>query len=360
MRIAQVTCVYPPYRGGIGKIAQEYTTRLTALGHTVEVFQPTRRFGNAGLLASVNALRAFDVVHLHYPFYGAAEPIALASLRRGFPPIVLTFHMDATAEGLKGRLFDLHRKCLQPMILSRAKKILVSSRDYAEHASLAKLGSSEKTVEIPFGVDTKRFYPRVGDHVGSPLRAQMNIPHDVPVLLFVGGLDRAHIFKGLPVLLDALPALSKPWHLVVVGSGELKASFEATAEMLGCRHNVHFAGAVGDEELPEYYRLADIHVFPSTSRAEAFGIVALEAAASGIPTIASDLPGVRTVVANERTGLLAPPGNPTELAKAIDDLLLHRERREAFGNQARARAEKEYAWDVLMDRLVRVYEEVKI
>ncbi|MEK9131176.1 MAG: hypothetical protein AAB429_03635, partial [Patescibacteria group bacterium] len=123
MRIAQVTPVYPPYRGGIGQIAKEYGDRLTALGHTVEVFTPWLKIGNAGFLSwsQLRRLRSFDIIHLHYPFYGAAEQFVITL---GLSPLILTYHMDATADGFKGKVFDLHRRLIQPLILRRAKKIL--------------------------------------------------------------------------------------------------------------------------------------------------------------------------------------------------------------------------------------------
>ena len=122
-------------------------------------------------------------------------------------------------------------------------------------------------------------------------------------------------------------------------------------------HQIHFVGSVAPEDLPVYYRLAAIHVFPSTSGAEAFGLVALEAAASGIPTIASNLPGVRTVVKDEQTGLVASPGDATELVKAIERLLNDAPLREKLGSAARKRVVEEYSWDGLIERLLRVYED---
>ncbi len=116
MRIAQVTPVYPPYRGGMGRVAFEYTERLRSRGHDVHVFTPrhgepddiTQRdadyvhriqarlsVGNAGLLPSLPTdLVGFDIVHLHYPFYGGAEPVtrARASDRdQGHRPDVTTW-----------------------------------------------------------------------------------------------------------------------------------------------------------------------------------------------------------------------------------------------------------------------------
>src|SRR3989338_2915406 len=156
MKIAQVVSTYPPYRGGMGKVAHEYTERLRARGHHVHVFTPAYRFsrydvpyvhrvpspvsiGNAGFTPSLfQRLRGFYVVHLHYPFFGGAEPIIVRRALRDDQKLVLTYHMDSVADGAKGWMFRAHEKLLLPWILSRADKIFVSSRDYASSSALAR------------------------------------------------------------------------------------------------------------------------------------------------------------------------------------------------------------------------------
>jgi glycosyltransferase involved in cell wall biosynthesis len=104
--------------------------------------------------------------------------------------------------------------------------------------------------------------------------------------------------------------------------------------------------------------MADVHVLPSINRAEAFGLVALEAAGSGIPSIASNLPGVRTVVRDKETGLLVQPGDAWDLCRALQTLFRDAGFRLRLGEAARARAVSLYNWEKLVDRLEKVYEEV--
>jgi rhamnosyl/mannosyltransferase len=118
---------------------------------------------------------------------------------------------------------------------------------------------------------------------------------------------------------------------------------------------VHFAGNVSDEDLPRYYRLADVHVLPSTGRTEAFGLVVLEAAASGVPTIASALPGVRTVVRDGETGIHVVPADAGSLRGALTTLFDRPDLRRRLGRAARARAVADFAWDPLIDRLENTY-----
>ncbi len=373
VKIAQVVSTYPPYRGGMGSIAYEYTERLRARGHHVHVFTPRYRrvaddpayvhripspmhFGNAGVMPSLAyRLKGFDLVHLHYPFFGGAEPVIVRKYIRPNQPLIMTYHHDVVGKGLKQVIFDAHRRALFPWIVERVDRILVSSDEYARSSALWDIEEARrKTRVLPFGVDTERFHPGRDD----ALRERLGIPLDVPTFLFIGGLDQAHYFKGLAVLLEALRELADlPWQGIVIGDGDLRASFEATAAAQGCKHRLHFLGNVSDADKPNYYRAVDVHVFPSVDRTEAFGLVALEAAATGIPTIASDLPGVRGVVLHEQTGLLAAPGDTRELGSVLRRIFTEPRTRTRLGAAARCRAEQDFAWDRLMDRLEEVYRE---
>ncbi|MBI5794310.1 glycosyltransferase family 4 protein [Candidatus Uhrbacteria bacterium] len=373
IKIAHVVCTYPPYRGGMGNSAHEYVERLRARGYNVHVFTIQDKevtddpryihripgiiqIGNAGVLPSLfYRLAGFDLVHLHYPFFGGAEPVIVRKAMTQRQGLVMTYHMDNIGEGVKGALFSAHRRLLFPWLVNRVDRILVSSMDYARHCALTELDVMDRIEEHPFGVDLDRFHP--GQEV--ELRAAHRIPMGVPVLLFVGGLDAAHVFKGLPVLLDALASLAgRDWHLVVVGDGALKETYREKARVAGLGDRVTFALNASVEDLPRSYRMADIHLFPSTTRAESFGLVALEAAASGIPSIASDLPGVRTVVRDGDTGLLVPPGDVVALKDAIMTLLEQPDLSKRLGLSARVNAESVYRWDPLIDRLEATYDSV--
>ncbi|MBU0646231.1 glycosyltransferase [Patescibacteria group bacterium] len=374
MKIAHVVSTYPPYQGGMGNVAREYVERLRVRGHRVHVFTPRYRnvpddpkyvhripspvhFGNAGLVPSLYwRLKGFDIVHLHYPFFGGAEPVVVRKAIRPDQGLVMTYHMDAVAQGLKGALFEAHRRVLFPWLINRADRILVSTKEYAATSALAEHAEAMNRLEIhPFGIDLEKFHP--GDE--PELKSVQNLDQGQPVLIFVGGLDPAHHFKGLSVLIEALAGLKQyPWTILIIGQGSLKETYEAQVTALGLADRFRFLGSVSDEELPKYFRAADIHCFPSTARAEAFGLVALEAAASGLPSIASDLPGVSSVVLDGQTGLLVPPNNVAELKKAILLLLEQVDLRERLGQAARARAQADFAWEPLISKLEQTYRSV--
>ncbi len=374
LTIAQVVCTYPPYHGGMGRVAFEYTERLRARGHNVHVFTSRAEevtddpkyvhripsllhIGNAGVMPSLyHRLKGFDLVHLHYPFFGGAEPTIIRKALRDDQGLVMTYHMDATAGGIRGAIFEMHRRMLLPWLVGRVDRILASTKDYIETSAIAQLSGALDRVEIhPFGIDLDRFHP--GDE--SELKAQLKIPSQVPVLLFVGGLDKAHHFKGVGVLLEALKGLvDQPWHTLIIGNGDLRPLYTQMCRDWNLTDRVTFLGSINDQELPRYYRLADVHVFPSTRRAEAYGIVALEAAASGTPTIASKLPGVRTVVLDGVTGLLVEPEDVSDLKRSLSLLLEKPELRERFGASARQHAEYEFAWEPLITKLEETYQSV--
>src|SRR5262249_22381799 len=156
------------------------------------------------------------------------------------------------------------------------------SLDYARSGLCAPFVDG-RTLELPPTVDTTRFFPAV-----APAEK---------IILQVGGLDRAHYFKGVRVLIDAMARLRDvPCHAVVVADGHMRAEYEAAARAAGVADRVTFAGRVDDADLPALEQQASAFAFPSTDKSEAFGIAALEAMASGVPVVASALPGVRTIV----------------------------------------------------------------
>lgn len=359
MKVIHLSCVAPPETGGIGRVAAQEVAGLVARGIHARLISPTThptfwRVGNAAALnvhPIMRDLRDADIVHLHYPFYGTAGRIAQLHRQGRIRRLVITLHMDATANGWKGLVFDAHRRLFQDKILRSADALLVSSLDYARHSSFAQ--AADRCIELPFGVDEKIFDAGSKSGTGSSHVLDSRFQ-----LLFVGGMDLAHAFKGVDVLLRAMVTLSRDARLTLVGDGDLRPSYEKLSRDLGIADRVTFLGRVSDEDLPGIYRSADVFVFPSTSGAEAFGLAALEAQSCGVPVVASDLPGVRTVVANGETGFLVPPRDADALAQRLAYLLGNPEIRESIGKRARERVLGKFTWTKHLDGLVEVYQGV--
>lgn len=363
MRVAHLVCLAPPEIGGMGRVASEEVIHLNEKGIEARLFAPCPhealspapshveqvtpywRIGNAAMLPSgpILAWRP-DILHVHYPFYGTAEAWLW---RTSKIPIVVTFHMDATPAGWKGRLVTLQARFFQVPLLRRADTILVSSRDYVAHSRAKSLieNPSVTITELPLAIDTEKFRPAQKEP-SSSIR-----------FLFVGGMDEAHYFKGVPELLSALSGITDVnWSLTLVGDGMLRSVYEAHAKQLGIAKRVIFVGRVPEEALISWYQQSDILLFPSTTGAEAFGLVAVEAAACGLPVIASDLPGVRTVVRSEQTGLLVPPRDVEALRLAMKRLLEDPGLRQRLGEAARLQAVERYSWPTHIASLQKVYQ----
>jgi len=369
VRVAHVTPVFPPYRGGMGTVAYHQAEALALLGVDVTVFTPTApvprsvpsgarvvelapafRYGNAACLPQiVRQCRSFDIVHLHYPFFGTAEITAARRLVGG-PPLVVQYQMDVVGDGWKAPIFHWHRRLIFPMILRAADQVLVTSVDYAESSRFLRgrmPSLDEKVTVLPAGVDTDTFRPQ--DRATA--RRDLGLP-TTPIVFFLSRLDRAHYFKGLHILVRSLKRVPDVT-LVVGGDGELRRRYEEhAAKHLGGR--AVFVGDISEAELPSYYAAADVVVLPSVDRTEAFGLVLLEAMACGTPVVASKLRGVQTLVEDGESGYLVPPGNEAELAEKITATIRDRDRMSGHARRVAAN----FSWSDIAARLKAVYEEL--
>ena len=362
MKILHLSCVAPPQIGGIGKVAAQEVELLRARGIAADLLSPGSpdfpalwRYGNTAIadpwrLRQVT--RQYDIVHVHFPFYGTAEVLALLRIMGSIKRLVMTLHMDAKVEAARDWILGINRIFFQPWVIGSADALLVSSLDYARHASFARFVDSSKMHELPFGVDENIFSP------GARRPDKFGIPETAKVVAFVGGMDKPHAFKGVDVLLKAFAELPQDTWLILGGAGELRRGYEKQAQTLGIAARTKFVGRVAENDLPDVYRAADVFAFPSTSQAEAFGLVALEAEACGVPVVASDLPGVRTVVEDKVTGLLTPPDDARELAAHLRLLLENPGMREEFGRAARERVLARFTWSRHADGLTKIYSDL--
>jgi len=369
MRIAIVTATFPPYRGGTGNVAYHHARLMHERGHEVTVFTAVQknkdaqlpafpftvhylpvifRLGNAPLTPSLTkGLDGFDVIHLHYPYIFGAELTMRASRRYGVP-FVVTYHNDLIANGLRGFLFKVYTRTAQPKVLKAARLVMATSEDYAQHCFLKDIPGLIVRA-VPNGVDVEHFSP------GEGVRPE-GVPKESPLALFVGALDKAHYFKGLPVLLQAISELPD-WHLAVVGDGDLKETYQLTISNKEVQNRVHWMGAVDETLLRNLYRGATVTVLPSTTLGEAFGLVLVESMACGTPVIASDLPGVRSVVpTQEQLGWLVTPQDVNVLTNVMRNSVTMVGRNESVGLVTEWVVER-FSWERIGERLNVLYEE---
>lgn len=368
MKIAEVSATFPPYNAGTGNVCYHNSLELKKLGHDVTVYtgrrsnlekenskslsvkylKPLFTVGNAPFLPQLLKLKDYDIVHLHYPFFFGAELVYLNSIIRN-SKYVLTYHNDAISNGLYGLFFNIYSNTIQKLILGRADKIFIPSLDYAQNSYLSKIfrDNPQKIIEIPNGVDSGKFNP---SNEGSFIKQKYSL-NNKKIILFVGALDKAHYFKGVDILLESMKYVcNQNYHLIIVGEGELKESYINKIDELGLNSYVTFAGKVSDEELPLYYAASDVTVLPSIG-VESFGLVLIEAMATGKPVIASNLPGVRSVVDDGKNGFLVIPKDSKDLASKINKILNNGELASRFGINGRKKIEEMYSWGKVTKKL---------
>lgn len=376
MRIAHITATFPPYEAGTGRVCYYNALELARLGHEVTVYtakhppgEPiypqeitvrrlpvTFHVGNAPLLPGLLGLRDYDILHLHFPFIFGAELIRVVSLLRGIP-YVITHHNDLSGEGLRELLFRLYFPLTKAFVAANASKYVVVALNHAQHCNLTSLYEQrwQDVCEVANAVDTDYFHP---NYDRRPICEQTGIAPDAPLILFVGVLDHAHSFKRLDRLLKAVAQLQRDdMHLLVIGDGELRSNYEMLATSLGIAENVVFAGKIHHHELGAYYAAADFVVLPSTPP-ESFGMVLIEAAACGKAVIASDIPGVRSVVDDGVTGLLASPDDLSDLAHKIECLLNDPIKCREYGANGLIKARTHYTWQLAAQKLEALYRDV--
>ncbi len=372
MRIAVVSAVFPPTLGGMCTVAAAEAEALHEAGNEVVVYtlqtastRADKAFDRAFPVPIIRLLglprvwisgavpqllwhlRREKVVYAHLPAYGFFAVLLLwKTLFSG--RLVVTLHMDPIGVGWIKYIFRFERFMLRA-VLRRANAIRVSSSRMQDSELLRDLGPAtlKKIHVIPFGINLQTFHP-------PQLTAQRE-----NAVLFVGRLSRTHYFKGVDVLLRAFRTVKE--HQIkgtgplpclwVVGDGEERARYEQVVKDLGISNAVTFLGAVSDTELPALYRRVRALVLPSIDTSETFGMVLLEAMASGTPVIASRLPGVDALVTHGSCGLLVEPGDQKELERALADVFENPDVWSARGIIARTAAERYGEWKTIAGNL---------
>jgi len=310
-----------------------------------------------GVLAAIMAEGRPDLLHANYWLSGVAGHSLKHELNL---PLVSTFHtLGRVKAEVMAKEYE-SRGQAEAEIVGCSDAILASSDD--ERAQLERLYDAQPgRVEIvPPGVDHERFAP--GDRERA--RAELGLGTG-PVLLYVG---RIQPLKGVDVAIETAARLgpSGPSSgmagpevtLVIVGgpSGSDGESEQRRLEKLvaerGIGSRVRFVPPQPHAELARWYRAADVCLVPS--RSESFGLVALEAAASGTPVVAAAVGGLPTLVDHGVTGFLVAGGDTDGFAACVSEILHDRELAAGMG-EAAARRARRYSWSITAARLRRLY-----
>jgi glycosyltransferase involved in cell wall biosynthesis len=209
----------------------------------------------------------------------------------------------------------------------------------------------EKITIFPWGVDLEHFIPGRSDRLRSGLGWE-----DANVLLSTRSHEEIY---GVEILVDAFIRAATDHtnlRLLLLNGGSLLDEIKNAVGKAGMDDRVHFAGEVGLSELPEYYRSADLYV--SASRSDGSSISLLEAMASGLPSVVSDIPGNREWVEPGLNGWWFNDGDPDALARIIGTAVQETSEMVRFGANAREIAEKRANWDENFSCLLDAYQRV--
>ena len=320
-----------------------------------------------GLLADWRTARP-DVVHSHFWMSGVAALDAAARLAASpvgaapAPPVLHTFHALGSVKRRHLGAEDTspaERATLEPGVGRRADAVIATCSDEAAELVRSGVDAARITV-IPCGVDVEHFTPRAADAGAVAERDEPGRPMRVMV---VGRLVPR---KGVDLAIEALGILDRrgrrDLELVIVGgSGDAASAGEDAearrlmdaARAAGVADRVRLHGRVSQADMPAVMRTADVVVCAPWY--EPFGIVPLEAMASGVPVVASAVGGLTDSVVDGVTGILVPPRDPAAIADALEALHAEPERRRRLGRAGRDRMEHGYSWATVAARTAEAY-----
>ena len=367
LKVLHVGKYYPPVPGGMERVVQTLcgVTR-DRLDSRVLVFHrerstikevidgvPVTRVGTLGQAGSVPIAPALaahlsradaDLMIVHEPNPWALLSMLVAPTRI---PFAIWFHSDVIRPRLQYHLF--YAPIARPAY-ERARRFVVSSPLLAA-ASPVLSRYSAKTSVIPFGIDP-------GAWAITPERTQhankVRTAIGKPIVLFIG---RLVAYKGLDVLIKAAAPL--PVHVLVVGDGPMRQAWTRDAAATAGRATIEFAGELPDDEVKAWMHAAEMLVLPSVTQAEAFGVVQLEAMASGTPVISTSVrSGVPWVNRHGETGLVVAPGDVCGLRAALETMLSDASLRARFGAAGVERVRAEFTLQAMADRFASLCYEV--
>jgi phosphatidylinositol alpha-mannosyltransferase len=355
--------------GGVNDHVRYLAKQLRQLGHETRIFAPSSRsdidfdtarfyrigtpiavpanasvaritlsFHLANRVAAIIEKERFDVLHFHEPLMPA---LPMTMLKMSTTANVGTFH--AFARSNLGYYYG--RPLLQPYLEHIHQAIAVSE---PARAFVNRYFPDFPMRVIPNGIDLDTFKPGL-----APIR---HLRDDKINILFVGRLEKR---KGLGDLLRAyrfIQSRGPSIRLIIVGDGPLRGNVDSYI----ARHrlpNVITAGYVPESVKPRYYGSADIFCAPATG-AESFGIVLLEALASGLPVVATEIPGYMSVLEPGRDSLTVQPRSWRELAASLVVLARDAELRRRMGDYAREKAWR-YSWPSVASNVIGIYEEAR-
>lgn len=372
MRILMLSWEYPPrVVGGIARVVHDLSHRLIKDGHDVTVV--TYRDGNVPYFEDDNGVQVyrvdnfmiqpnnfidwvmqlnfnmiaktgeiiakegnFDIIHAH----DWLVAYAAKTLKNSYnTPIVSTIH--ATEAGRNSGIREPQQKYINDtewMLTYESSEVIVNS-NYMKNELQRLFGLPfEKINVVPNGVSPSNFTVSERDY---DFRRKYAMDNE-KIILFMGRLVYE---KGIQHLIGAMPKILNNYHdakLIVAGKGGMLGELQNEVNSLGLGNKVYFTGQLSPKQVQKMYKCADIAVFPSTY--EPFGIVAIEAMLSGVPTVVTDIGGLNEIVEHGVTGMKSYAGNSNSLADSILALLFDHKLCDTVVKNAKQEVKTKYNW----------------
>lgn len=284
------------------------------------------------------------IIHVHTP-----NPTMLTALMMRPPriPLVITHHSDI----IKQRVLKYAFRPVEHLVYRQASRILTTSSEYIEGSKFLRLYKNSLNT-LPLGLDCSGYIQP--SQAALSYARRLKKTYGAPIWLTVG---RLVYYKALHVAIEALALV--PGTLIIIGTGPLEKELKNQAKQLGLENRIIWLGRASADELTGAYRAATALWFPSNVRSEGFGLVQVEAMASGCPVINADIPcsGVPWVSRQEKEGLTVPINDPVALAQAAQRLLDEPDLRKRLATASRDRACKEFDHRVMAERSFEIYEQ---
>jgi len=284
---------------------------------------------------------AYDVVHIHHPDPMAAIALMISGYRG---PVVLHYHSDIVGK----RLFHWLYRPLEKWLINKAQVIIGTTPTYTAESPYL-LGNRHKTETLPIGVRDMS--------VDVDAAKVLDIRKRFEGKKLVFSLGRLVEYKGFPYLIEAAGELGEDYHIVIGGSGPLREKLQKQILESGLQDRVTLLGRIPDEDLPSWYKAADVFCLSSIYKTEAFAIAQVEAMSCGTPVVATWIPesGVSWVNSHGHSGLNANPADPKALAWAIRELCSDEDNYTKYSVEARARYEELFQPQGMIDGCIDIY-----
>lgn len=318
------------------------------------------------LFGSLQHQYSFDCINSHQPFsaLGVIRSPASRKVKKIYTCHSLSFEEFQSRNPrpkntIKRVSYSLNieaRKFIERKVLDRSDKIVVLSQFTQERIWSAHKIPPEKTVIIPGGVDLQRFYPTV-DKI--EIRRSLNIPQEKMILFTVRDLEPRMGLENLIYAIRKVFLKMPDVYLVLGGQGPLKNNLISLSHKLEVENYIKFVGFIPEEDLPDYYRVADVFILP-TIELEGFGLITLEALASGVPVLGTPVGGTVEILGKLDSRYLFKDTKPESMASLIIETCRQFRNNpqlwQDVSSQCRAFVEINYSWERNIDSTEELFE----